>query len=107
MKTNNTHNIDFEEIIYIILLILSIIAFIFLVKDIMEYFEESIPKESRPKSTYINTSPLVIDSHEESESETIEYINQTPNEYTITYGCFDPDIKQPNLTTRTITHSSN
>lgn len=91
MKTNNTHNIDFEEIIYIILLILCIIAFFMTAKEL----EESISKESIPKPTYITTSTQTIKSHKESESETIEYINQIPNEYTITYGWFDPYAKQP------------
>lgn len=90
MKTNNTPNIDFEEIIYIILLILCIIAF-FMVANSIEKLEPYTPKESIPKPTYITTSTQVIDSHEESKSETIKYIDRTPNEYTITYGWFDPD----------------
>lgn len=88
MKTNNTQNIDFDDIIYTIALILSIIAFIFIMKYSIEELEDSIPK-----STYVNTLTQVIDSHEDSESETTKYIDQIPNKYRITYGWFDPNTK--------------
>lgn len=82
MKTNHTHHVDLDDIIHIVALIISIIALILAVKS--RYNIEKL-EESMPKSTYINTSTQNIDSHEESESETIEYIDRTPNEYTITY----------------------
>ena len=100
MNTNNTHHIVFDDVIHTIALIISIVSLILAAKS--RYNIEKL-EESMLKSTYTNTSIQTADSHEELQSETIKYIDRTPSEYTITYGYFNPNVKQPEITTRTVT----
>ena len=103
MKTNNIHHISLSDIIRTIALIISIVSIILAAKN--RYNIKKL-EESMLKSTYTNTSIQTIDSHEELQSETIKYIDRTPSEYTITYGYFNPNAKQPEITTRTVTRVS-
>lgn len=102
MKTNNIHHISLSDIIRTIALIISIVSLILAAKS--RYNIEKL-EESMLKSTYTNTSIQTTDSHEELQSETIKYIDRTPSEYTITYGYY-PNVKQPEITTRTVTRVS-
>ena len=103
MKTNNIHHISLSDVVRTIALIISIVSLILAVKS--RYNIEKL-EESMLKSTYANTSTQAINYHEESQSETVKYIDRTPSEYTITYGYFDPNVKQPEITTRTVTRVS-
>lgn len=103
MNTNNTHHMAFDDVIHTIALIISIVSLILAAKS--RYNIEKL-EESMLKSTYTNTSIQTADSHEELQSETIKYIDRTPSEYTITYGYFNPNVKQPEITTRTVTRVS-